>query len=137
VGPFKTVASFQLINVSEAQTVSGFSSHARHWRLLILDNYGGGSIAIREAALAGYDEYISMVPFAIDNSGKYTNYYIPIYQSLNGILVRMRLQLVNENVGINLMNTAGRSAHREALSIDYVRIIRSPEVWRVRGCLEK
>lgn len=119
------------------QTVSGFSGHARHWRLLIIDNYGAKKIAIREITLNGFDEYISMVPFALNNAGVYTNYHIPIYQSISGYLIRMRLQLTNEQVGVNLQSKTGRSSFREALSIDYVRIVRSPEVWRVRGCLEK
>ncbi len=73
-GPFVTVASFQLKNgTTEVQTVSGFSGHARHWRLLVIDNYGAKRIALREITLNGYDEYISMAPFDLNNAGVYTN----------------------------------------------------------------
>ena len=51
VGPFVTVRSFTLKNISAEQVISGFGAKARFWRLMILDNYGGPMISIREIAL--------------------------------------------------------------------------------------
>jgi hypothetical protein len=87
--------------------------------------------------LEGYDEQISMEPFALNNTGVYMNYYVPIFNSLNGLLVRMRLQLTENTPAVNLLSSRSRPTFREALAIDYVRIVRAPEVWRVRGCLER
>ena len=79
-----------------------------------------------------------MASFPINNTGLYETYYVPIHQSLHGLLLRMRLQLVNRIVRVNTLSTHAQPAtFREGFALDFVRIARSPEVWRVRGCLDK
>ncbi len=51
VGPFVTVKAFTLQDVSTEQVISSFGAKARYWRLMILDNYGGETVSIREIAL--------------------------------------------------------------------------------------
>lgn len=69
VGPFLTLATFRLADSTDDQTVTGFSGHARYFRLMVLDNHGGATINIRQLALDGYSERISVASFAIDNTG--------------------------------------------------------------------
>jgi hypothetical protein len=73
IGPFTSVISFTVPSSSSpaapTTTVNGFSGLARYWKLLILDNYGGDSIGIRDFYLDGYDDSVTVVPFAINNAG--------------------------------------------------------------------
>eukprot|EP00605_Chrysophyceae_sp_TOSAG23-4_P000358 GSChrysophyteH1.ASY1.ANO1.405.1 assembled CDS len=144
MGPFETVVSFNVEKsgsdfITEETHIVGFDGHARYWRLLVIDNWGGARIGIRELSLYGYDEQIAVVPFEVDNTGIYKNYYVPIAPNLAGNLLRIRFELVPEleNVEINTkLQTPGRK-YREGMHIDYIRIARAPEVRRVRGCLER
>lgn len=136
IGPFETVASFVLEDKSSEQIIRGFEGHGRYWRLYIIDNYGGDAVQIREISLNGYDDVISVVPFNVDNTGKYKNYYLPIHDYASGPLIQMRLQLLHSLRPIQPPRNT-RPITREGLYIDYVRIVRAPEVWRVRGCLER
>jgi len=154
VGPFKTVAQFTLDQMDsfvgdknitgqlnstmsgfyktvEQQVITNFRDYSRYWRILILNNYGGSTVRIREISFEGYDEYITPVPFQLENTGKYKNYYIPINNYFLGKLLRMKLQIERyfDNQPIN--------QYAEGLHIDYIRIARAPEMWRVRGCLDK
>lgn len=89
--------------------------------------HSGGGVMQREDL-----DSIVMFPFELDNTGVYKNYYLPIHQYLSGPLLTLRFQFPQE---INTKRGARR--YREGLSIDYIRIVRSPEVWRTRGCLDK
>lgn len=137
VGPFTNIATFQLEKGYDRQAVNGFSGHARYFRLLLLDNYNATTIKIRQVELQGYDDQISMASFPIENTGKYRSYYVPIHQSLDGTLLRMRLQLTSRVTRITTPGLAAPPMYREGFALDYVRVARSPEVWRVRGCLDK
>jgi hypothetical protein len=144
MGPFETVQAFTVQKdgtkfITDEIKIIGFDGHARYWRLLVIDNWGGTSIGIRELSLYGYDEQIAVVPFDIDNTGVYKNYYVPIAPALSGNLLRIRYELVPEleNTEINTkLQTPGRK-YREGMHIDYIRIARAPDVKRVRGCLER
>jgi hypothetical protein len=145
MGPFITVASFTVPlygmgkGSSEPFVVANFGEYARYWRLYVLDNYGGSGIAIRDISIAGYDETVTAVPFTLDNSGKYSMYYLPIYQYILGPLIRMRLELKPpvEHGTTSLTKASKSRAYREAMSSDFISIARAPDIWRVRGCLNK
>lgn len=55
----------------------------------------------------------------------------------SGIILRMRLELHYGNRLSASNPVKGSVSFQDALSIDYIRIVRAPEVWRVRGCLDK
>ncbi len=143
MGPFETVAEFTVTKVpnkfeEEETFVQGFDGHARYWRLLVIDNYGASTVGIRELSLMGYDEQISVVPFDIDNTGKYKNYYVPIAPAMSGNLLRIRFELIPEmDNSINARLQTPGQKFREGMHIDYIRIARAPDVWRVKGCLER
>lgn len=105
------------------QKVSGFSGFARYWKLLVVDNYGGSTTAIREFNLDGYDDTVTPVPFALVNTGVKTTYYLPVNTYLNGMLTRMRLAL---DYGSFVSNTIN-----EAMLIDQIAVVRSPLVYQV------
>eukprot|EP01041_Mallomonas_annulata_P008232 gene8232-16928_t len=134
LGPFETVHSFTLPDDIEDKLITGFTGHARYWRLFIVDNYGGPYVGIRELQMDGYDDVISVVPFEINNNGKFNNYYLPIHEYGRGPLVRMRLELLH-SVKAEAYPRHTKPIFREGLAIDYFRIVRAPEVRRVRGCL--
>jgi hypothetical protein len=152
VGPFETVRSFTLTHLGprgastrqgnasdyEEQRISGFSGYARYWRLVVIDNYGGVGVGIREIQLEGYDETVTPVPFLLNNTGgSYTSYYLPINSYLTGTLLRMRLELLYLNNNEDAAPHKSGKLFRESLYIDHIRVVRAPEVWKVRGCLEK
>jgi hypothetical protein len=147
IGPFQTVRSFTVAmnqdtlgstirsGYNEQQFV-GFSAYSRYWRLIVLDNYNGASVGIREISLDGYDERVTPVAFKLINNGDYQNYYLPINTFLGGMLLRMRLEVIyKDNIEANPHK--GGTVFREGLHIDYIRIIRAPVIWKVRGCLDK
>ncbi len=148
IGPFETVTSFTIAKTTDNSTGSnyttsethiiGFDGHARYWRLIVIDNYGGTAVGIRELSLHGYNEEIAVIPFELSNTGEYKNYYQPISPTVQSNLLRLRLELLpdtNEQTNSRLGNT-GRF-YREGMNIDYIRIAQAPEVWRVRGCLDR
>ena len=144
VGPFETVKAFTMQGNStdagptlnfEEQRFTGFNGYARYWRLIVLDNYGGSGIGIRELYLDGYDETVTPVPFKIDNTGVYNNYYLPINTYLSGTLLRMRLELIYSDSAAFNPRKSGK-IFREGLHIDHIRVARAPEVWKVVGCLD-
>jgi hypothetical protein len=49
--------------------------------------------------------------------------------------MRLELQYGNRLSASNPVK--GSVSFQDALSIDYIRIVRAPEIWRVRGCLDK
>jgi len=120
----------------EELTVSAFDGHARYWRLLVIDNYGGPSVGVREVTFSGYAEEISVASFSIDNTAAYKNYYVPLFPYVAGNLLRMRLELVPAVIVETTTPNRG-IRFREGMSVDYVRIAKAPAVWRVRGCLDK
>jgi hypothetical protein len=135
LGPFVTVSSFTLKETTEPQAIGGFEGRGRYWRLLILDNFGGSSVNIRDVRLNGYDETIGVLPFALNNTGRYVNYYLPISSVILGPMTRMRFAFSQEQKSSDLGQS--RPTFRESLAVDYVRVLRAPDVWRVRGCLDK
>jgi hypothetical protein len=145
MGPFTTVVSFTVpmkgtgLGSATPFVVRGFGDYARYWRLVVLDNYGGSGISIREISVDGYQESVTAVPFNVDNTGKYTIYYLPILRYIQAPLLRMRLELLPPSAVPNASQpvTSKSRAYREALSSDFIRIARAPEIWRVRGCLNK
>lgn len=114
------------------QTITNFNGHARYWRLLIVDNYGGPNVGLREISFQGYSDKVTASTFDIDNTGKYKTYYLP-FTNLRGNLLRVRLSLTQ--VLPNNANPIRR--FREALSIDYIRIAKAPDIRRVTGCLDR
>lgn len=144
VGPFETVTSFtvqpsQNLSFDRSigwQSFSGFSDFSRYWRVLFVDNYGGQGIGIREIALDGFVENVVVVPFAVVNTGEYRTYYLPLFQSILGPMMRMRFELIAPPLQGTQVVPKGK-IFREGVAIDYVRIIRAPVVWRVRGCVDK
>ena len=144
MGPFETVVEFTVEKkagkfITENTHIYGFDGHARYWRLLVVDNHGGSTVGIRELSLVGYDEQVSVVPFDVDNTGIYKNYYVPIAPFLSGTLLRIRFELVPElvNTEINAKLQTPGQKYREGMHIDYIRVARAPEVRRVTGCLER
>ena len=143
VGPFETVKTFTIRGSNssssldaEEQRVAGFNGYARYWRLIVLDNYGGSGVGIREVSLDGYDDTVTPVPFSLRNTGQYETYYLPISTYLSGMLLRMRLELVYTDHSEVNPHKSGK-VFREGLYIDHIRVVRAPEVWKVRGCLDK
>lgn len=141
-GPFVTVTSFTLEKSTKEQQITGFDGHARYWRLLVLDNYHNSSnssvtstVMIRDIRIDGYEEGVGILPFDLDNSGEYVNYYLPISEVMLGALTRMRIQLMHAPK--NEINGHAQPTFRQALAFDYIRVVRAPEIWRVRGCLDK
>jgi len=142
VGPFETVMSFTLLNNTlTEQKINGFEAHSRYWRIVFVDNYGGPSIEVREINLFGIDESTIFLPFDVDNTGTYKNYYLPIFQYMRGPLIRMRMQIGNDasvkvQPAMPQKHVQKGKAYREGLAVDYIRIVKSPELWRIRGCLD-
>eukprot|EP01035_Chromulina_nebulosa_P024544 gene24544-31964_t len=143
VGPFQTVSSFTLMENNavsgsmQPQVIQGFNGYARYWRLLTLNNYGAQVTRVREVDLIGHDDTVNVVPIDLDRSGEFKIYYLPIHDYLSGIILRMRLELHYGNRLSASNPVKGSVSFQDALSIDYIRIVRAPEVWRVRGCLDK
>lgn len=147
LGPYQTALSFTVQKNQDIigntiqqgfheQRFTGFNGNARYWRFVVIDNHNGKGVGIREIALDGYDERVTVVPFSLDNSGEYQNYYLPIHTYLQGMLLRMRLEIMHiDNIEINPHKYG--PLFQESLVIDHIRIIRAPEVWKVRGCLDK
>jgi hypothetical protein len=152
VGPFETVKSFTMtadfshrtsvtsnngstLDLTE-QRFAGFDGYARYWRLIVLDNYGGSGVGVRELRLDGYDDTVTPVPFKLNNTGSYETYYLPINTFLSGMLLRMRLELVYTDAAELNPHKSGK-VFREGLYIDHIRVVRAPEVWKVRGCLDR
>ena len=136
-GPFVTVATTVLQPTSDLsditeQTITGFSEHARIWKILILDNYGATDIGIRDLKFDGYTDNVQMIPYTLNNSGLSTMYYIPIGQKVLGPILRMRLDFFREGVDQPSADS-GRPTH---FDIDYIRIARAPEIHRVLGCVD-
>lgn len=136
-GPFVTVADFTLSKSNQFQEVNGFSSHSRYFKLLILSNFGSANVSISDIQLEGYDEGVTVLPFALDNSGASKNYYLPIHEILQGPLVRMRVSFLPQTRAVFTESKTSRPSFREGLNIDYIRVVRSPEIWRVTGCLDR
>lgn len=135
-GPFVTVKDFTLAQTIESQSIVGFSKQSRYWKLIVLDNYGGDSSSIRDIVLEGYDNGIGVLPFELDNTGKYKNYYLTIHEYLVGPLVQLRFEFFHSQKP-DYLSQKSRPNFREAIAIDYVRIVRAPEILKVRGCLDK
>eukprot|EP01033_Poteriospumella_lacustris_P010559 gene10559-7511_t len=149
IGPFKTALSFtvQANNQSAdnqtpsmaaslaTQHFTGFQGYARYWKLMVLDNYGGNQVAIREVYLEGYDERVTMVPFEVDNSASFHMYYFPIHTYFSGQLLKMRFTLLPpDSTSSSSVAVATSSANWD---IDYIHVVRAPIFWKVRGCLDK
>ena len=66
-----SVAKETNVVLTDEIRVDAFDGHARYWRLMVIDNWGGTGVGIRELSLFGYDEEIAVSEFAIDNSGVY------------------------------------------------------------------
>jgi hypothetical protein len=129
VGPFETVKAFTMsadfsarVNITNGSTLdageqrfAGFNGYARYWRLVVVDNQGGRGVGIREVRLDGYDETVTPVP---------------------GMLLRMRLEILYADAAEVDPHKSGK-VFREGLYIDHIRVVRAPEVWKVRGCLDK
>ena len=49
----------------------------------------------------------------------------------------MRMELIYSNRYAASNAAKGSTTFRDGLAIDFVRIVRAPEIWRVRGCLDK
>jgi hypothetical protein len=159
---------------SNTQSFGGFHGYARYWKLVILDNYGGEYIGIREIVLNGYDERVTVVPFSLTTStststssdsssdsgvgtssttssvlATHNMYYLPLHTYFNGILLRMRLQLLyptststsfsnaNSTSGVANSTSGLPTIFRESLDIDYIHIIRAPVFWKIRGCIDQ
>lgn len=146
VGPFRNATVFTLDNSTTEQIITGFRSFGRYWKLLVLDTYGvdqppsgvtNANSGILEIALDGYDESVTILPFSLQNDDQYHMYYLPLYNNLIGNLLRMRLEILYGNsYDANFLSNHGKIFH-ESLAIDYIRIARAPEIWKVRGCLDK
>jgi hypothetical protein len=137
VGPFQNATSFTFSNSSFEQTVSGFQSFGRYWKLIVLDSYNSPKVAISEIDFEAYDESVTVLPFKLQTDNQYHTYYLPLYQNLIGNLLRLRMELLFlKSFDSSFVAAHGQSFH-EDLAIDYIRIARAPEIWKVRGCLDK
>lgn len=147
LGPFETVHSFTMslqdLNTPQGlkpEIFKGFEGHARYWKVLFVDNYGGPYIGVREIEIEGYQDQFGVVPFNLKNDGKYHMYYLPIYKYYEGMIVRLRFELdftksTNNNSEKELI--VNRHNFPQTLAFDYIRIVRSPLIMKVRGCLDK
>lgn len=137
IGPWKTVSTFVAQNSTEEQVVNHFEGYARYWQLIVIDNYGGDNIGIREFYLDGYDETVRTVPIDFHNDNKFHMYYLPLSTYLSGILTGMRFEIVyNTEVTYKGRGLVGQ-VWREHMSVDYIRVVRAPRIFRVTGCLDK
>jgi hypothetical protein len=137
-GPYRTILTFIADDSTENQLFQYFEGNARHFQLIVVDNYGGEHVSIREVSLSGYDERVVAVPFDIQNDGLYQVLYIPIHTYLSGMLTRMRLELLftKSRTEYNTNNGAV-PVFRETMALDYVTIARRPFIYRVTGCSDK
>jgi hypothetical protein len=132
-GPYTTITSFTASNAisdTKSTNIYGLNEYGRYWQLVILDNYGGVNIGIRDIKFEGYLETVTILPFTTTNSNHYEIYYLPLSTVMLGPLVLMQLQLNQPLI------TPGAFA-RVDFAIDYVRIGLAPEIWRVNGCLDQ
>ena len=135
-GPFATVAAFTLnvttsAGATSVQTITGLSAHARYWKLFIIDNDGGIGVGIRDVSFAGYKDSVDVVPFSLNNLGDYVTYYLPInHRNISTPIVRMRLDLFQ-----NALHYTDSLLRLGSFQVDFVRIARAPEVYKVTGCL--
>lgn len=134
VGPFRTVASFTLLNDTIGfQSITGIEiGYARYWKLFVLDNYGGATTQIFEVEVFGVDNSISNIPLAIANDGNFHIIYVPVNQYAVGGLTRVRISLSYPGGSAFVYSPSS-----QFIAIDYIRFLRSPDIWRVRGCLDK
>jgi hypothetical protein len=109
---------------------SGSTTHAP----IVLPSETG----ILEIALEGFDESVSVSSFSLNNDGAYHVYYLPLYQKLIGNLLRMRMELLYSKTYNREVFQAGHGQlFHEEMAFDYIRVARAPEIWKVRGCLDK
>ena len=137
-GPYTTVTSFTIsysnltnhVPVPVPFVINSINQFGQYWQLVILDTYGGNEVGIREVSFNGYNNRITVLPFTLNNIGDYQIYYIPIYTKLSGPLVKMRV-FIHQPLNFSPLIHA-----REQFSIDYIRIVKRPYIWRIRGCLD-
>lgn len=138
VGPFEKVALFTLTNRTASgdiaeQAVGGFQGFARYWRIIFLDTHGSTDhTAVRDVFLDGYDERVTVVPFSLQGDGAQHMHYLPLGAHLSGSLLRMRFELLYPTVATFRKS----NIFSENLAVDFIRIMRAPEVHKVRGCLD-
>ena len=134
VGPFHTVASFTLLNDTVGfQSFTGIEiGYARYWKLLVLDNYGGSTMQIFEMEVFGVDNSISNIPITIANDGDFHILYIPVNEYAIGGLTRVRITFSYPGSSAFVYSPSS-----QFIAIDYFRFMRAPDIWRVRGCLDK
>ena len=139
-GPYETASTFTLnstvaVNdtVTGVRIIIGLSAHARYWRLLVIDNYGGMGVGIRHIAFTGYANSVDVVPFILNNTGDYITYYLPmtVRDITSPPVIRVRL-----NFFPALISSPSILTELGSFQIDFVRIARAPEIFRVTGCLD-
>ena len=139
-GPYETASTFTLnstmavnYTVAGERVIIGLSAHARYWRLLVIDNYGGIGVGISHIAFTGYANSVDVVPFILNNTGDYITYYLPltVRDISSPPVIRVRLNLYRTLLPLPAFLSELGSFH-----IDFVRITRAPEIFRVTGCLD-
>ena len=149
VGPFETVTSFamadSLVNVTgsnetyrdiKEQVFGPFkTTFARYFKLLIVDNYGGSHVGVRDVSFSGFNEQTTSQTFDIANDAKYNMYYIPVSSILLGPLLRMRFEIIETDKG-DLVRKNQVTRYSQGIAIDYIRVARAPDIRRVTGCID-
>lgn len=163
VGPFETVREFTMTRsitttvlnngtstiaeIPQAITVDPSSS--RYWRVVVLTNYGGPHVGIREISFTGYTDDISSLEFPLRSSvpddksingdmaigSIYHMYYLPVYSIVNGLTVRIRMEFLYNSTN-NFFTRPNTKYYRESFALDYIGLVKAPEILFVKGCLE-
>ncbi|CAM9411419.1 unnamed protein product, partial [Sphacelaria rigidula] len=138
-GEFVTAANLTMRNSSDSQQFVVSPSRSRFWRLYVLDTHGNASASLREVEFLGPGDTTVAKPLAFEivNDDAFHVYHIPIHRSLQGILTQLRLR-----VGLEAAEDPGRTSaslspkRGDAFEIDWIRVVRAPNVKRIRGCID-
>ena len=132
-GPYSTVVTFTLKYSATNETeevLHGFSESGRYWRLYIIDSYGQ-SVGIRTVSFIGYSEGVTTIPFKLDDTDQYVTYYVPLSPAnTSREIIRMRFDF------LPAVPASSSVAVLSEFVIDFVRIVRRPEILKVTGCLD-
>jgi hypothetical protein len=167
VGPFETIHRFTLskseIDYNQYfadeqnshpqapvfQLIAGFeNSLSRYWRIVFVDNYGGPYIGVREILFEGYQDKISMIDFPLQSDlqappsslsksigSNYHLYYIPTFPVLDALVTQIRFEFP---YNLSFYEQSRNIKYiKERFAIDFIGVVKAPQIIGVSGCLEK
>ncbi|KAG5190278.1 hypothetical protein JKP88DRAFT_299373 [Tribonema minus] len=140
-GDWRSAAEFFPAMTDAAQHFDVPTQTARYWRLEVLATHGAQSALLREVKLSGpppQDSMAHAIDFAIIGDGAFHTYYIPVSETFSGLVTQLRVRPGIEGAAVPGGAPASPAPQlSDTFIIDWVRVARSPHVYRVRGCVDR